>query len=290
VATGKNGLGMLCLVFGLVCLWNLVNGAGAPGRKSNQARLAYGVVIVMACWLLWISDSKTSLACFAIAGGVMIATTYSQFFRTPVVLHTLVGVVVLISFMVLFLGVGGNLLEMLGRDSTLTGRTSIWEIALDYAENPIFGAGYETFWLGSRLQAVAADLGTDLNQAHNGYVEIYLNLGWMGICLLGMIVLSGYRNITAAVREDRDSGQLRLAYFTIAVIYNFTEGMFKFMSPVWIFFLMSSMTVPTAVARPAAVASKPRGSTPERTLPGRTGLAARAGVHRQAAGRTNEAQ
>ena len=32
-----------------------------------------------------------------------------------------------------------------------------------------------------------------LNQAHNGYIEIYLNLGWVGLTLLGAMVIAGYR-------------------------------------------------------------------------------------------------
>ena len=34
-----------------------------------------------------------------------------------------------------------------------------------------------------------------LNQAHNGYIEIYLNLGWIGLALLGAIIVGGYRKI-----------------------------------------------------------------------------------------------
>ena len=50
-----------------------------------------------------------------------------------------------------------------------------------FVENPLLGAGFENFWVGER-QVTLGGLGG--NQAHNGYLEIYLNLGWVGILLL----------------------------------------------------------------------------------------------------------
>ena len=41
--------------------------------------------------------------------------------------------------------------------------------------NPIIGFGYESFWLGDRLQYMAEHWGIT-SQAHNGYLEMYLNM------------------------------------------------------------------------------------------------------------------
>jgi O-antigen ligase len=83
-----------------------------------------------------------------------------------------------------------------------------------------------------------------VNQAHNGYLEVYLNLGWVGVVLLSIILISGYRRITAAVRSGAPVASLRLAYFIVAVTYNFTEASFKMMSPVWMAFLIATMILP----------------------------------------------
>ena len=81
----------------------------------------------------------------------------------------------------LFFDTGGGAVEALGRNSTLTGRTEIWKLVLGMANNPIFGAGYESFWLGERLQKLWHYYWFPINEAHNGYIEIYLNLGWIGV-------------------------------------------------------------------------------------------------------------
>jgi exopolysaccharide production protein ExoQ len=160
-----------------------------------------------------------------------------------------------VAFSALFIGFGGSLVEGLGRESTLTGRTAIWHAALHLVRNPLFGAGYESFWIGPRLRQVIKDIDQGVNQAHNGYLEIYLNLGWMGIALLAGLIVTGYRRIFPAVRRQVQAGSLRLAYFIVAIAYNFTEGGFKMMHPVWIVFLLIiAVPRPTASKRPAASA------------------------------------
>ena len=47
-----------------------------------------------------------------------------------------------------------------------------------------------------------------LNEAHNGYIEIYLNLGWVGVCLLAIILISGYRRAVSAFRGNSAVGSL----------------------------------------------------------------------------------
>ena len=96
---------------------------------------------------------------------------------------------------------------------------------------------------GQRLQLFNRILG-GLDRAHNGYIEIYLNIGWVGLTLLALIILAGYPNIIQAFRTDPETSRLKLAFFFIALIYNFTEATFKMMSPVWILFLWAVMAVP----------------------------------------------
>jgi len=56
--------------------------------------------------------------------------------------------------------------------------------------------------------------------------------------------VSGYARIVPAVRRQTQAGSLRLAYWLIAIAYNFTEAGFKMMNPVWVVFLLSIAIVP----------------------------------------------
>jgi O-antigen ligase len=85
-----------------------------------------------------------------------------------------------------------------------------------------------------------------IQEAHNGYLEIYLNLGWVGITLLSLLLMAGYRNVIAMFGRDRQAGRIRLAFFVVAVVYSFTEAGFKMLTPVWICFLLAVTAVPIA--------------------------------------------
>jgi len=246
VTTNKNLLGVICLVLGLGVLWRFLQ---VYLRRESTPRwkplIAQGVVLALVLWLLWAANSMTSLACFVLAGSLIVVTNCSALARQRSVIHLLVLVMLFAPLSALFLGASGAL-EAMGRDPTLTGRTEIWSLLLPMAENPLFGAGYESFWLGKRLETIW-DMNIyhfRLNEAHNGYIEVFLNLGWVGIVLLALLMVSGYRDIVNSLQRDSDAASLRLAYLVAAAIYSFTEAGFRMMSPVQIAFLFAVIVVP----------------------------------------------
>lgn len=244
VTTNKNELGMICMIFGLAAASRLIDiyrqGVGA---KKLSLVIAHGTVLAVAVWLIHVANSATSLACLIMGSVVLVCTTRASFLRRPALIHLMVAAMLTVSVCSLFLGVGTGLVHDLGRNSTLTGRTEMWAQALKLVENPVFGAGYESFWVGSRLERMRV-VALGVNQAHNGYLEVYLNLGWVGIAFLALLIVTGYRNVIVAFRRDPNPARLRLAYFVVALAYNFTEGAFKFRNPVWISFLFAIIAIP----------------------------------------------
>jgi exopolysaccharide production protein ExoQ len=253
VTTNKNELGYICLIFGIASVWRWLQAFRQKQEKRRTAALAaYSVLLAMVLWLFWMAQSLTSLACFLMASGLMIATSLSPRARRPWAVHSMVGAVLLVSSLALFGDVGG-LLQALGRDPTLTGRTEIWNVVLGLTGNSWIGTGYESFWLGARLERIWSLYWWHPRQAHNGYIEIFLNLGWVGVTLLAFLLIMGYRNVVAGLRRNPDTGPLRLAYFVAALAFNCTEAAFKMMHPVWLVFLLAVAAVP---ANPRTVAKK----------------------------------
>jgi O-antigen ligase len=138
-----------------------------------------------------------------------------------------------------------NLVASLGRDSTLTGRTTIWAGALSVVTHPLLGTGFESFWEGARLTKIWAAINEPgIQEAHNGYLEVFLNLGWVGVLLLAALIVTGYKNVTHAMRRDPRSGGVRIAMWLVVINYALTEAGFRMMSMTWISFLLVTAAVP----------------------------------------------
>jgi len=250
VTTGKNLLGMTCVIMGLGFLWRFLIAYQNRDDPQRMRRLiAHGTLLGMVLWLFWIAQSVTSWSCFLLAGFLMAMTSISSVANRPAVVHFLVGTIVLVSFSALFLNVGTGLLETMGRDPTLTGRTEIWHEIIGMTGNPLIGTGFESFWLGDRLQQLWNRHWWHPNEAHNGYIEVFLNLGWVGVVLLVLLMVKGYRSVLSQLRRDPSAGKLGLAYFAVATTYSFTEAGFRMLNPVWIAFLLVTTVVPEVSGR-----------------------------------------
>jgi len=245
VAYDKNGLGIICLIFGLGTLWRFVVLLERPERpRPRRMLVANGVIVLMTLYLLRMADSATSLGCFAV-GAAMIVLTGRRKFSLPVPAVHIVAVLILVGCLfALLVDTDVGLVQAMGRDPTLTTRTQLWEDVLKMPVNPLFGAGFESFWLGDRAKTLWRKHWWHPNQAHNGYIEIYLNLGWLGLIALALVIVWGYRNVILALDSDRTLGRLRLGFFLAALLYNFTEAAFKAIHPVWIAFMMAVVLVP----------------------------------------------
>ncbi len=252
VTTNKNTLGLTALICGLGAVWRFFE-EFRTGDKQDRRRhlITQGTLLAMALWLLVKAHSATSLACFFLASTLLAVTCLLPMGRKLAVVNLLVLMSVAIPLFALFVDTGGSAVEALGRDATLTGRTEIWSLVLGMAKNPIIGTGFESFWLGERLQKLWNHYWFPLNEAHNGYIELYLNLGWIGVTLLAVLFITGYRNALTVFRRDRGAGGLRLAYIVVAAVYSLTEAGFRMLSPAWIFFLLATSAVPEALAQEA---------------------------------------
>ena len=239
VTTFKNMLGLIAMVCGLFSLWQMLC-AYEDRTMRNRIRhlLAHAVMFTTACWLIVKANSMTSLACLVLAGTVIILVGQRSVLRWHIGVPVVAALSVILPALVLLLDPLGPLLHSLGRNSTLTGRTLIWHAVLSLQTNPWFGTGFESFWLGNRLERVWHMSVDGIQEAHNGYLELYLNLGWCGVLLLGAVIVSGYVRAIEAMRHDRQDARLRLALLTATLIFSMTEAGFRMLSPIWLAFLL----------------------------------------------------
>jgi hypothetical protein len=197
----------------------------------------------MTVWLLNLAHSATSNVCLGIGCGIVAAAHSRLFKHRPRRLAVLVPIGLCL-YLVLEVSFGINelIVQAVGRDPTLTDRTEIWQLLLSMRTNPIVGTGYESFWLGARLQRVWLAF-KGVNEAHNGYLEIYLNLGAVGLFLLLCFLVAKYRRISQTVESESSFASFALALWTILLFYNVTEAAFK-TQLLWATFWVVAAAVP----------------------------------------------
>jgi O-antigen ligase len=244
VLTHKNSLGILCLICFLMFLWNLLL-MRVKGLKfaNNREALIYVFFIFMIMWLLNMADSATCVFCCGLGTFVLIGleTPFikrnARYIGAYAVFLLCVLVFLQFSFDITSLVISG-----LSRDATLTGRTQLWTELMEFDVNPLIGKGYMSFWLRDEVFKILwAKYWWKPNQAHNGYLEIYLNLGLIGVLLLAGIIVSFFRDIMKRIAADVDFQKQRLAFFIVALFANFTEGYFTGLSQLWFVFLLMAM-------------------------------------------------
>jgi O-antigen ligase len=245
VATNKNSLGLIVLVVSLVTLWN-VRSLLIHKEEPNRGRrlVAQGTLLAFALALFGMADCSTCIACFILGAGLILATGLRAIRSRPARVHVLCLTIVLVGGGISLFGGQAGVVHALGRDTTLSGRTEIWAAVIPAAPNPVVGAGFESFWIGPDVQKVYRSLEgwwdpEGINEAHDGYIEIYLNLGWIGVCLIALILITGYRHACRAFQRDPELGGLFLAYVATGAIYSITEAGFRFLSISWIFLLLA---------------------------------------------------
>ena len=244
--TSKNMLGLLCLVIGLFFFWDTVT--RWPERKQQRTKRIIVVdlaFLAMTLWLLYTAHSTTSTVCTAL-GCLVIAGANSKLFqRHPALLKALIPASFCL-YLILDLGLGmnGSMAQAVGKDPTLTDRTKIWAFLLSMHTNPLIGTGYQSFWLGSRLEWFWQNSGLGhLNEAHNGYLEVYLELGLIGVSLFLGFLLAAYRTLCRKLTTAPSLAVLGLATWMCLVFYNMSEAAFEG-GLLYTLFLMTGIALP----------------------------------------------
>ncbi|MGX6647766.1 O-antigen ligase family protein [Maricaulaceae bacterium MS644] len=212
---------------GAVMAWGgLAFCAAAAAAKSATERRAWLGFVVLALLLVLLSTSKTALlaSMIAVGGPAGIALARRGFgFAASAIFVLLLGVAALIG--VLLVG-PGVILEALGRDATLTGRTEIWVVLTDQiGDRPLTGYGYGAFWAVEDGPAywVRQETAWLVPTAHNAWLETALAIGVPGAAFAFLVVLSGLaiaaRRLFAGV-----SAYWALPFLTSWLVVSFSES------------------------------------------------------------------
>jgi exopolysaccharide production protein ExoQ len=203
---------------------------------------AYSIFLVI------MSTSKTALVVtFGVMFAIAIYKKYKWKGKSTVIFLDLF-ILVLSSAIILVIQFWVPLLGILGKDPTLTGRTPMWGVIIAMIfERPWFGWGRGAFWRGPG--AVAAGEAVSMNfvppHAHNGYMDIGLDVGLPGLILfLISFVFLFSRAFNRAYSGRRGSDCWPLGIAMILFINNVTESyMMRMTNPFWVLYNITALSL-----------------------------------------------
>ena len=239
IAKHKNGLGAIMAISGIFLVWELVEMRTAERSRTDMA--VRSVLLAMVVWLLIKAHSATALVCMVLGIAVLLCIQVPLFRRQARHLGTYsLAIVLLIYVLVSYPIITDTFFKLVGREPTFTGRTEIWTWLLKEHVNPLLGTGFQSFWLTPGMM----ERYDFINEAHNGYLETYLNCGSIGVfLLLASIVLTGNR-LKREVLRGNSFATLLFSFLVVIVFYNLTEAVFGRLNLTWFVFLVAALAYP----------------------------------------------
>ena len=211
-------------------------------------RRALGIIVaVIAAVLLFLSSSKTAIGLALVAP--FLAGLTLVIGRTFRVSQAIVIISFVLGWIVFFDLIGfdtDRIAYMLTGDSSFTGRTTIWDFAVtEIAHSPFVGWGYQSFWLvGADAPSIVDAPGWVklMPNAHNGYYDTLLELGYVGLAFLFMFLITTLHAIGRVAASDSRRAWLLLSIALFAMIYNFFETFWlrAFETP-WVIFVIAAV-------------------------------------------------
>jgi exopolysaccharide production protein ExoQ len=134
------------------------------------------------------------------------------------------------SVLVAFMGIeyGADVLKAFGRNPNLSGRTTIWSaLALSILKRPLLGYGFFAFWQGIKGESgrVIALTHWTFGYAHNGIIEIFLQLGTTGVVVFFITLFKAIKDAWYCFRNDHaGTYDWYLGLVVITIFYNIDEA------------------------------------------------------------------
>lgn len=271
----KNGLGQAATLGG--CFW--LHAWLAKETKFWKFLMGFGVSL--ACLLL--SRSSTSLfSALFVSVLLLLLLRGSEANRRYMgfIVTVFAATLLVYSLAVLNIVPGLNfilepIVAFTGKDLTFSGRTQVWAVIREHIKlAPLLGTGYGAYWIGPVPSSPSYVFISRYSNfyptvAHNGYLDIINDLGYVGLmCLMGYLFVY-LRQSLALLKLDFAQGALYLALLFEGLINNLTETNWLFSSN----FSFAIMTLATFALARAALERRLRvpPNAPTRTMaaPGR---------------------
>jgi O-antigen ligase len=233
----KNVWGQFALLMALVFMFQALN--------KTRPRLNWGL-FVLASVSLFATRSATTILIYFMAISVVLLRSASMRYGRKLQIVGLAGAMAGLVLAFGYFMVQGELplntlldagFGSIGKNATLTGRTALWQMmGYEIARHPWLGTGYGGFWLGLEgpSYTIVRHFSWRPGQAHNGYIEVTNELGYVGLALLLVLLGNHLRNIYRLYKQgDGLMTVFHLSILASAMLLNVSESSFMRTTHLW---------------------------------------------------------
>ena len=195
-----------------------------------RSRFRFAKIATILLALVMLASARSGSALISTAAGLAVLPVLllMRFRKNQVMPLAAIGLVLFCGLMWFAWTEFDSLLNLLGKDRTLTGRAEIWGMVEEMiARRPWLGYGYDAFWQGLHGPsfAIVAQEGWEVPHSHNGYLEALLGLGVVGMGIIGFALLRTVKDALLCVRENfRIEGLWPFVYLTFYLVHSSAEA------------------------------------------------------------------
>ncbi len=234
----KNVLGHIMalssLVFFLLCI------------EEEEFRSIKWALFILILLLLIRSQSMTSISMTLIMFCFMFLYKSLQWGFYPKAALFCLYAVLVVGIVILISENQNFILNIMGRDSDLSGRVELWESIIPILEKRLFlGHGYNAFWIeGGTRGHIWYLVGWETPHSHNGFLDVWLDVGLVGVFALGLSLLQAFHNSIKYVKQKYTWEALwPLVYLTSLLLFNFLEsGLLRHNNLYWVLYVSLIMS------------------------------------------------
>lgn len=253
VTMHKTSFGRLCLIVIFFLTWSLIKRWKEHSIPVVKYQTAAEIFLLILSFYLLIGPSAHAMSATAIISLAVGLTAFIVFlWLNKLNIYPSSNAISAIMLTIIIYGTftvftSGTFIEPLtaatfGRDATLTGRTEIWQQYLPMAmEHPFLGHGFGGFWTTEAIKI------QKVTEVHNGYLEVILHLGFIGLIFVALFLLSSCRRAQRMMKDDLFWAILWICFLFITIIHNISESSIdsfsKNLTAILVFMAVSSSSI-----------------------------------------------
>lgn len=232
VAMHKNTLTQLCVFAVFFLIWTFIRrweGKNIAGSKYQTYLEVF--ILLLALYIMggpYHMLTYSATATISLIVGLTMLFVFRRIKKwgsipSPIVFMILIAALIIYGTVTPFIGNLSlmDITSVVGRQENLTGRADVWRQLVPVAmQRPFLGYGYAGFW------STEARVDFDISESHNGYLDIILALGFAGLVIYGIFLVTNVRQAQKVMTYDFDWGIFWISSLIMSLASNTTESLF----------------------------------------------------------------